>query len=754
MKHPTKTHLAWATLWLTACSGELPEAVEAETTTDEVYARNDLGTRWPSNVVQYTYYSGSDADKVLPADVVGAVEQAVDALEARVPLQFIQVPSGSGDYILFQREPDTNGGSHAKNGTGGGKSVVHLTDNAGVRTAIHEVGHILGLRHEHQRPDRDDYVTVIHANIADKAHNFEIKDPNDHSKLTPYDHQSVMHYGTNLFCTPVWDYTVTPPQFVCETTTSLTTEGYVTTNQTLKARAGVDTAPDVPGTQTAIATNNLPTKHDINALWLMYAEPLSTPLPNEDMGAAMVVADFDQDGYDDIAVGVPGEAGPGSTTFGAVFVYKGTARTPVPWRVLRYADVGGLHGNDDRFGAALAVGDFDGDQFPDLAVGAPGALSPFGIASGTVSIFGGGQFAQANMQPQATDTNCPTCVDSDYEPLTPWRILSGSSISGVAEASGDWFGAALATGDGNGNGTDELIVGAPRASSGFGTGRAYFFIGDTLDPSGTALGAPLDVSGLGGTAPFTLGAAVTTGDFDGDGNADVAIAAPAYGREHVYVFCGGGLQYFQPHQHITPPTSNSEFGFSMTTGNVRGKFESTDELIIGAPRYRSGNAEVGRVLVYQKIFGSGCTVFAAGDAHGSVDGGRYGHAVLAADIDADGDDDIIVGAPFDGDGRVERVLVTTWNVSNGPDLLTVSNAKRFGMPLASGWVHIDPLVAGVGGVYGAERMRLFVGAPESLTPTALGLNLPGGAVYGYVVDGNTTLLRQQLHQGMDSPFSR
>jgi hypothetical protein len=98
------------------------------------------------------------------------------------------------------------------------------------------------------------------------------------------------------------------------------------------------------------------------------------PEPDDRFGAALAAADFDADGRDDLAIGVPGEdlnALPPSVGFGegAVHVLYGpalTERVPMWTRKTRGAV------RYDHFGAALATADLDGDRVADLATGAPG----------------------------------------------------------------------------------------------------------------------------------------------------------------------------------------------------------------------------------------------------------------------------------------------------------------------------------------------------------------------------------------------
>lgn len=75
----------------------------------------------------------------------------------------------------------------------------------GLRSILHEMGHSAGLFHEHQRPDRDDYVDV-----TSDEDNFRKKDPDDVILLTPYDYFSIMHYsrGLELDAPPQYEYTI------------------------------------------------------------------------------------------------------------------------------------------------------------------------------------------------------------------------------------------------------------------------------------------------------------------------------------------------------------------------------------------------------------------------------------------------------------------------------------------------------------------------------------------------------------------
>jgi len=77
---------------------------------------------------------------------------------------------------------------------------------------IHEIGHALGLLHEHTRPDRDNFVSINWDNInPEKTHNFDILD--NAIPLGDYDYDSIMHYGTHFFSAQ-GGQTITPLQNV------------------------------------------------------------------------------------------------------------------------------------------------------------------------------------------------------------------------------------------------------------------------------------------------------------------------------------------------------------------------------------------------------------------------------------------------------------------------------------------------------------------------------------------------------------
>ncbi|MBC7249606.1 MAG: FG-GAP repeat protein, partial [Anaerolineae bacterium] len=216
-------------------------------------------------------------------------------------------------------------------------------------------------------------------------------------------------------------------------------------------------------------------------------------------------ADFDGDGYADLAVGVPYENVGSTTDAGSVSVIYGTS-DGLSGTADEYWQQNYLDGSNvepyDYFGKALAVGDFDGDGYFDLAVGVPGESVGSVAMAGAVNVIYG------------TSDGGLDRAGNQY-----WN--QDEAGMGDSAETDDHFGQALAAGDFNGDGYDDLAVGIPGED-----------IGSTVDAGGMMV---LYGSASGLTAAGTVwneaegaetgdeyGSTLAAGDFDNDGYDELA----------------------------------------------------------------------------------------------------------------------------------------------------------------------------------------------------------------------------------------
>ncbi len=144
---------------------------------------------WPDGNVYYTFDDSVTPDKQ-KAVLDGAAEWTTFA-----NLHFIP-RTNEVNYITFRQNDSLAGGQSAV-GMIGGQQFTQFGPFAWNRpTTCHEIGHALGLIHEHQRSDRDSYVTILTNNFAPTdLGNFAIL--SDSRNQGPYDFLSVMHYARN-----------------------------------------------------------------------------------------------------------------------------------------------------------------------------------------------------------------------------------------------------------------------------------------------------------------------------------------------------------------------------------------------------------------------------------------------------------------------------------------------------------------------------------------------------------------------------
>ena len=420
------------------------------------------------------------------------------------------------------------------------------------------------------------------------------------------------------------------------------------------------------------------------------------------------VVSLDLDAGDKLSIGVYSVdciGGPGVAAF-SDFVFA--PRLP-------RAEVNGAY-VDEQLGTSIAGGiDLDGDQTPDIAVGAPGA--PGG---GTVSIFSGingtliASLAAFNREDQQ-GTSVAALSDLDMDGVSELlvgapgptasllgagsaRVYSGATQTLLFTTNGDsfndQFGASVASfGDLDGDGTGDFLVGSPKHDGGaHDAGMVRVLSG----VNGNVL-----LEGLGSAIGAWLGTSVCCGgDVDADGFPDVVAGAPSFdgpsatdvGQVAVFSGAGGGQ-----HQLIDGIEQGGMLGQAVIgIGDVDA--DGRDDFAVGAPGAGTlTSAASGRVAVLSGADGSELYAFEAG-----VIFDQLGRALSStSDVDGDGHDDLIVGAPWsDGHGRVYL-------------LSGVDGVVRTSVTGAEPGSRFGDALAGVGDVDGSGLPDIAVGAPDA-----------------------------------------
>jgi hypothetical protein len=418
------------------------------------------------------------------------------------------------------------------------------------------------------------------------------------------------------------------------------------------------------------------------------------PGPADYAGTAVSGAgDVNGDGFDDILVATARYSATSNGSAGYVIFGKSNS-TEVN---LSSIDAGGSDslgfrltgfGSTPDFNAANAAatgGDLNGDGFDDIVFGGPrtNVGASYGVGAAYVVFGKENGFANLNI--------------SDLNGSNGFRFTDTQAVGDASNQA--YIGSSVSIGgDINGDGLDDLIVGAPKFDYGAYNGRVFVVFGRT------SFSATVEVNSLNGTTGFTAtgvlnekaatGAAVSSGgDVNGDGIDDFVVGAPGsddytHVTGRAYVVFGKTNIGSSGSLNLTQLAGSSGFilngaanydvaGTSVDiTGDING--DGFDDVVIGAPTISSEStapgANNGQAYV---VFGrsnvsttapsnlsslNGITGFRLSGSASYHAGQRVTSGV---DLNGDGFDEIFIGEPYSTRGRVTVFFGTDFGLNNG-----------------------------------------------------------------------------------------
>ncbi|MFK7854251.1 MAG: M12 family metallopeptidase [Granulosicoccus sp.] len=155
--------------------------------------RSDSFGRWPDGIVPYLAPTTNSA--MQRENIATAIQHWTD----RTSITFVERTQSNADQYPNYLRFDSSNSCASYVGMQGGEQSILVSDACSIGSIIHEIGHALGLFHEHTRADRDNFVQIDWEQVVvDKEINFNILNAGVEN-YGDYDYGSIMHYGDYFF---------------------------------------------------------------------------------------------------------------------------------------------------------------------------------------------------------------------------------------------------------------------------------------------------------------------------------------------------------------------------------------------------------------------------------------------------------------------------------------------------------------------------------------------------------------------------
>ncbi len=363
------------------------------------------------------------------------------------------------------------------------------------------------------------------------------------------------------------------------------------------------------------------------------------------LGYRVGTGDFNGDSYDDVITGAFCYDNPDADE-GMVFVWYGSDSglgldgTPAnaDWKA---------ESNQEgaRLSWGVGAGDFDGDSYDDVIAGAY-YYDDYYIDEGIVFVWFG---SSSGLGPDGAPSNAD------------WRAVSNQDTA--------WFGSAVGSGDFDGDGFDDLIVGADFYNNPeYREGMVFVWHGDSsgLGLDGDPTNADWKAESNEGWSYF--GNPVGIGDFDGDGFDDLIGGAPCYEGGRVFIWEGSnsGLGPDGNPTNADWKAESSHGGDYLGSSAASGDFDGDgfDDLIAGALGLSNPELSEGWAFIWYGSdtgLGPDGTLYNADwEAESNQAYARLGSSVCSGDVDGDMYDDIVVGVDGYDNPESDEGMLLIW----------------------------------------------------------------------------------------------